>query len=923
MSQRNTINSTKICLLAISLAISCLICPLHGQIRDSFETGSTRWKLWRDDARAKISQPQISYLRPHSGQSSELFQLTASNGSFAYMVYELQPTALIDELTASLWVRAAPSGFRLGLRVTFPNSKHPETGNPVSTVLFGTASRGGGEWSLVEVRSPMRLLGEQQRVLRSQYGPEIDLRGAYVDGIVVDCYTGPGTIQIQFDDLSIEPIIAASMTEPPPSVIAINQDQEEPTTRIARFAERLNDLQGNVPKWIQYQGENLAWLETLGITGIVLDQPPTAEWLREARSSRLKIITPPPAEFRSLDNFKDWERVDGWLLGSALDSSSTEATRELSNQLSALPMTLHRPTIAESMEDFYLFSRTADILAVPVPVATTIESATDASTVLQETSFQIRGRSLGIASLVTQPTEEWLNQVRSAAQFAGSNPEACRFDLLNTRLQILRSLSSGVRGFYYRSESPLDSGAPWETARAESLRHASTEMRILAPWIQAGTLEPASSIIVPGYRISTHRLQNSMLIICLATGANDQICPVSPSPSTMTFRLPSGTSASTVLRLSHGRLEPVQQTANDSTIVVNVTNPGFAEMLVATDDPRIIQFLQQRINSVARDSAEHRLSIVNQVIATAQRVLISEQLPPNTPEWQQIQDAETEKRTAVYALSRNEFSRSIEASERGTILAQRIVRTSWEKANQELPAPQSSAFTCSPLSLPIHWALGRIASGRLWTSLPFETGNFEDFPNMLVRGWTVNRRSEDTIETNVGGALQAGQDGSSALLLTAKSKTGQPISGGYAGSSLRVRGPEVSVPRQSMFRINGYVKPLKAQKNLQCGVLVYENSLGPAFGQLVTSDDTQSDWKRFSLYRMAPEDGNVRVLFELRGEGEFLVDDIEIDYMLLRDGSNQTLVPLEETPSQINAAITPIEIVPQNAERPRSVPIGR
>jgi hypothetical protein len=490
--------------------------------------------------------------------------------------------------------------------------------------------------------------------------------------------------------------------------------------------------------------------------------------------------------------------------------------------------------------------------------------------------------------------------------------------LLNTRLQILRSLSSGVRGFYFRSESPLDSGSPWEAARSESLRNASTELRILAPWIQTGTLEAsAPGITVPGFRVSTHRLQNSLLILGIAAGANDQICPVPPPSATMTFRLPSGVNASTVLRLSHGRLEPVQQTANDSSIVVNVNNPGFVEMLVATDDPRIIQFLQQRISAVARDSAEHRLSIINQVLSTAQRILISEQLPPNTPEWRQIQDAETEKRTAVYALSRNEFSRSIEASERGTILAQRIVRASWEKATRELPSPQSSPFTCSPLSLPIHWELGRIASNRAWTSLPFETGNFEDFPNMLVRGWTVNRRSEDTIETNVGGAIQAGLDGSSSLLLTAKSKTGQPLTGGYAGSSLRVRGPEVKVPRQSMVRINGYVKPLKAQADLQCGVLVYENSLGPAFGQLISGEASSSDWKRFSLYRMAPEDGNVRVLLELRGEGEFLVDDIRLDYMLLRDGENQTLVPMEETVQPPVTSQAPIQSVPQQLPFPR------
>jgi hypothetical protein len=181
-----------------------------------------------------------------------------------------------------------------------------------------------------------------------------------------------------------------------------------------------------------------------------------------------------------------------------------------------------------------------------------------------------------------------------------------------------------------------------------------------------------------------------------------------------------------------------------------------------------------------------------------------------------------------------------------------------------------------------------------WTSLPFETGNFEDFPNMLVRGWSVNRRSEDLVETNVGGAIQAGLDGSSALLLSAKSKTTQPIPGGYAGSSLLVRGPEIAVPQQSLLRISGFVKLNRTQSGRQCGLLAYDSGLGPAFGQLISSNTPATDgWSRFTLYRMAPESNSVRVMLEVRGEGEYLVDDVRVDYMLLRDGSNASMVPME------------------------------
>ena len=48
-----------------------------------------------------------------------------------------------------------------------------------------------------------RALEWQVRVLRSQFGPQVDGREAYIDLVLVNVYAGAGATNIWFDDLEI------------------------------------------------------------------------------------------------------------------------------------------------------------------------------------------------------------------------------------------------------------------------------------------------------------------------------------------------------------------------------------------------------------------------------------------------------------------------------------------------------------------------------------------------------------------------------------------------------------------------------------------------------------------------------------------------------------------------------------------------
>ncbi len=881
--------------IVLWLLLALLASPIQAQLRDSFETGTTRWRLWRDDCRAKIAESQISFLVPHSGRSSEAFQLTASNGSYLYMVYELQPTAIVEELVASLWVRAAPAGMRIGLRITFPRSLHPESRMPLQCILFGSSSRGSSEWSLVEIRNPLPLLAEQQRVLRSQYGGKIDLRDAFIDGVVLDAYTGPGAIHVQVDDLYLQPTIPASMIEAPRSDLA-SRGSEDEESRVARFTEHWNDLREGFPIWLQYQGENLAWLETLGITGVVLDRTPSETWLMEARASKLKIIAPPPAVFATGRDFRDWERVDAWLLGTAMDSTSLESARSLSQSLAALPTSLFRPTFVECLEDQYRYARVADLVSVPIPIPTTVDQSNQAIDIVGNMLNDIAGRSVGMISISTESPGAWLDQLRLASVLSGARVERDRMDALQFRLQVLRSIAKGPRGIFFRSSRPLDSGTVADTERATAIRLICAELSQITPWLQSGSIDSSLRLSPKqGVTVSSLKLSTSMLLMVYSSAELDNIVAAPPRDK-LQFMLPPTQRSSTVLRLGNGRLEPVQKTTPEGNISVEVASPSFVEFLVATDDPRVIHYLQQSASINARSFVEQRLQIAESTLESAQATLVSERLPPSAPEWAQVRQAELEKRAAIYSLGRNDLSRAIDSADRASVLAQHVIRSSWTKALRDVPSPQSNPFLCSANTISLHWDFGRFGVNRNWANIPIGVDLAEMTAKASPTAWNLNKRLEAEVDSSVDFLSTIDVGTTPKIRFYAKSKSGQPIPGGYSGSSMRLRSPIVQAPVHSMIRIDGLVRVRQPQPVTQAGLLVYDDILGPAYGQLIRLSDhngrVAEDAVPLTLYRLVPESGQFRLHFELRGEGEYILERLAIGYMLF-DRSVVPLIPLE------------------------------
>ena len=153
----------------------------------------------------------------------EHIRFSAANGSTVYLRHEAPVARLIAELQTSVWVKSDRPGLQLFVRVVLPRSRDPRGGGPLSTLLPGSGYTQVGSWQQLRVDNVPQLIDRQTRVLRTQYGPNVDPREAYVDQVVLNVYGGVGTTNVWIDDLEIIGATGAA-------AVAISNDSQTPNT---------------------------------------------------------------------------------------------------------------------------------------------------------------------------------------------------------------------------------------------------------------------------------------------------------------------------------------------------------------------------------------------------------------------------------------------------------------------------------------------------------------------------------------------------------------------------------------------------------------------------------------------------------------------------------------------------------------------
>ncbi len=886
-------------------ALACLLCIIaigltnvaSGQVRDGFESGVPRLQLWQSDASAVVASQQMVTIMPHTGQTSEAIEINAGQGTYIHVIYPIRPAALIPELTGEVFMRAATSGLRVGFRVVLPESMHPATGSATTLVVMGDANTGAGKWSQVRIVDVVPKFEAALRIASSQRGYTLDPANAYVDAVVLDMYNGPGSTRLQIDDLAVDGLVDA--TRLANNALANRQLPNGSTGAMAAIdiPTQVQRIQRSVPRWVQYRDEGPEWLASLGINGLLVDADYDSSLIDRARQSNLKLIAPPPTNSAAAATIADGQTISSWYLSAAAAYADLDRTQQATVATGSLPDRLAHPRFVEAMEAYSLYSRMAEIVALPIPLPAAINSRKQADEILASQLTQLNGRSLPIASIVMEPSSYWTIQSDLARQqflqVGSFTPDtAVSVDLLQARLNVARCVGLGMKGFLFRSTNPLDSGRQLDMSRANAMQALNAEIELLRPWIENG--QPPQSVrnlnndLFSGVSIGTDR---SSLIILATNGSFDPIAAVSPNESKLEFILPRKNTGERAYRISHGSMESIALSTRPEGWGISIADPSIIEYIVMTSDPAAAGYLQNATARYAQATMTNRLEIAGQYLTLVQATLHNEGIAANDDRWRSVRQAEAALRTASSYQARGDLSRAIKSCETSIIASLQEVRSSWMRAVADFEDPRSASLLCNALGLPEHWQLHRLTQRRRWETHVVPGGELNDLQQLIATGWTHDQRRTDRIEHHFQIVSGVGEDGSAAMQISARGLQGEIIPGGFAGSTMRVRTPELPTVEARLVRLAGRVRIDRASNQPQAGLLVYDSAgdelSGSALGVPIEANGVKvGSWQTFELFRLAVPGRPMRLCMELRGDVAATIDAITMDSIVINPGSN-------------------------------------
>lgn len=886
--------------IALALVLWAAV-PAQAQLRDSFETAFNAWKLAGADCGVKLLAQEHSFRESHSGQSSEFLKLQAGAGSFIHLSYAVGQAPVIAELAPSLWVKADRPNLQLLARVILPRTLDRASGKPIAVFLPGEAYSDVGRWQQLRVREPLKAL-EFQRIVKSrELRQELDIRGAFMDLVVLNAYSGPGEVQIWLDDLEVGGIVDLGNGAPGaegalrPNLPATPEAANSP----------LPEVQGTVllargrpfsPRALQYQGEPLEWLQSLGINAIKLSSSPSPELLREAQRVGIWIIAPPPFVGDALPA-ESYGGVLAWSLGARLVDHDLAAARDLASEVRQLDPKLARPLLSGADAELGEFSRLAPLLCVDQrALGGSFELADLRSWILDRRTLARPG-TIVWTTLQTQQSPVWREQIRL---LAGAPPGATAaggpgrlianggdlreaearegLDELEPdqlRLAAYHALAAGSRGLIFASNEPLAIDSVNASLRTDSIKYLNLELKLLEPWLSGGQLSDELGSADGAIEAAVWQTERSRLLL-VSQRASSQQHAVGPSPRTScSLVVPGVPSSHQAYEVSLAGWKPLRSTFASGGLRIPLEELGPATAVVVTQDPLVIHHLRRTLNEVQSEASRLRFDLTSRRLTRTTE--IDQQLTllgkPLGGAVAAIAEAQANLEQARRMLETSDAAGVHKFVGKAELSLARVRRGHWEQTARAFPSPAASPCVSQFASLPAHWRTAdRMRSGA-WGPDQLGGGDMESLDQLTQLGWRQQRRLPPGVAADVSISLQNPHSGRSALRLQAiaadRSKDGNPVE----RPLLWITSAPVRVRLGQIARIHAWVNVPERLQGTHDGLLVFDSLGGLDLAERVHQT---RGWREVTLYRAVPETRDLTITFSLTGRGEAWIDEVSV-----------------------------------------------
>lgn len=882
---------------------------VQAQLSDSLDAFPPRWSLHESDCDARLVEQTHERDATADGGFCEAITLSAGHGTQAVLLYPIEPVRPIDELTATLRVKSLNAGLRIGFRVRYPYVTDPLTKRAAEVLIYGAPTRRKGEFQKIgvgDIAGPLRL---KTMAMRKQFGATADVSSPYIDAVVVNAYGGPGTATVRLDDLRVEAMVPLAGEANVADVGVEGDGSRSVLQRSGRISDSGEVPAGSRPagrsvggrpvvmapfpvgrvtRILQFRGEPLGWVRSLGFDAVWVTGPPTIDLLNEAIRARVQLYCVPPSAPRP-DLEPLLEPVAGWIVGHdvAMDTLHRDSIAAEVARYRRLPSRWQRPLIGCPLEDFRHYGALLDAAVIDAPPRVRSLSGAEVQAVRARQRSRLGDKPVAVGIHAGPPAAAVWQSDLIADQLG--TPLAETFRWQSMWRQVAEAIADAPQAILYRSSRPLTSGRPLDQNRAMALSFVNRHIGMIQSDIARATVDPDP--IPAGNAYMARRLASGSTTFLILTSAmirGEET--LGGDGQSVRIGLPPIDEGKLIWRLTHFSAERLTPVTDQTGTSIELVSPDVVEVLAISDQVSDGGRLASQAERLATQASIDRWQLAQQGIeqlesdwnrATAGR-LVSRAPPTDLLNAARgaLQEAETLVRvgdtSGALRLARRADAWALKCDWmlQDALLADRMPGVN-VSAMGRMPLWSSPPLLARNVEADLAWWPMLAESAGGWSRNMLAGGDFNRPDALSPEGWTFGRRHSGWASADAEWTGRGSFDGQGALTVRVVPKGdfgGATVPGGYEGTTLLVRSPPVIVRGGAPVRIDAMVRTL-GFGGPHHGLLVYDSVGTQDIGVLVRQ---RPDWTKVTLLRHPVEDGPVHVMFECLGGGEAVIDSVQV-----------------------------------------------
>jgi len=240
-----------------------------------------------------------------------------------------------------------------------------------------------------------------------------------------------------------------------------------------------------------------------------------------------------------------------------------------------------------------------------------------------------------------------------------------------------------------------------------------------------------------------------------------------------------------------------------------------------------------------------------------------------------LREAHANLEQARRLMDANDLENAHATTTKAEHLLARVRRGHWEQTAAAFTSPAASPCVAQFTTLPLHWTLAERIHDH-WGPNVQAAGDMESLEQMLKAGWQQQRPASEGVTADVSLSLTEPRSGRSALRLQAWPTDAKRAPQTIERPPVWITSSSVPVRQGQMVRIHGWANVPRRLTGTAEGLLIFDSIGGTDLGDRIRL--TQG-WREFTLYRAAPQTGDLTVTFALTGLGEASIDDLSISLL--------------------------------------------